>query len=125
MAKTLSLLAAASLLALGSSHVLAQPSAEARIEKLEETVRTLERRVEVLEEQLRQRQRPSSSTADKSNWRQLRRGMSDSEVEKLLGSPTRVDAYGSFTVWYYGSGPGGRVQFESRSGTVESWSEPR
>jgi outer membrane protein assembly factor BamE (lipoprotein component of BamABCDE complex) len=50
--------------------------------------------------------------------------MPEAEVEALLGSPSRVDAMGSFTVWYYGSQSVAQVTFDAKSRTVRSWSEP-
>ncbi|WP_212625049.1 hypothetical protein [Pseudomonas sp. PP3] len=106
-----------------TGQALAQSSAESRVDKLEETVRILERRVATIEDQLRQRNTATSISPDKVNWRKLHKGLSDTEVERLLGSPTRVDAYGSFTIWYYGDSDGGQVHFDAKSRTVE-WREP-
>jgi outer membrane protein assembly factor BamE (lipoprotein component of BamABCDE complex) len=91
----------AQLLLCGFSAVSAQPAVEAKVERLEQTIRLLERRIEALEEQLRQRSAPTPVSTDKMNWRKLQRGMSESEVEQLLGSPARVDATGGSTHWYY------------------------
>ena len=107
----------------GFNDVSAQPNLEAKVEKLEHTIRALERRIEALEEQLRQRSSRTPVASDKMNWRKLQRGMSEGEVEKLLGSPARVDAMGAFTFWHYGD-HGGRVTFEGGSRTVYAWSEP-
>jgi hypothetical protein len=109
---------------LGSGELFAQTSVDPRVQKLEETVRVLERRVAALEEQLRGRDSSPSVPADKVNWRKLRKGMSGVDVEQLLGSPTRVDAFGPFTVWHYGDRSRGSVQFNGHTQTVESWHEP-
>jgi hypothetical protein len=111
------------LLLLASAGVVyAQSSVEPRLQKLEETVRVLERRVADLESQLRDRNTPASVPADKVNWRKLQKGISEADVERLLGSPSKVDAYGSWTVWHFGSG--GEVQFDGRNRTVTGWHEP-
>jgi len=107
-------------LLLASSSLLAQTSSDMRLQKLEETVRLLERRVDSLEAQLRERSAPTPVAADKANWRKLKQGMSESDVEQLLGSPTKVDAFGNFTIWHYGFA---EVQFNSRH-AVEGWHEP-
>jgi outer membrane protein assembly factor BamE (lipoprotein component of BamABCDE complex) len=107
-----------------SGQAVAQSSAESRVDKLEETVRALERRVLTLEEQLRQRNAPLAVPSDKANWRKLQRGQSEAEVEKLLGSPSRVDAFGPITIWYYGNTSRARVDFDGRSRTVTGWYEP-
>jgi hypothetical protein len=103
--------------------VEAQPDIDAKVERLEHTIRVLERRLEALEEQLRQRNALPAAVTDKAGWRKLQRGMSESDVEKLLGSPTRVDAMGVYTFWHYGP-RGGRVTFEGSSRTLYAWSEP-
>lgn len=112
------------LLLAATGEVSAQSNFESRVQKLEETIRVLERRVADLEEQLRERSAPAPVASDKVNWRKLQKGMSEGDVEKLLGSPSKVDAFGSFTIWHYGYPSGGRVQFDGRSRTVEGWHEP-
>jgi hypothetical protein len=112
------------LLAISSGQTLAQTSTESRVEKLEKTVRLLERRVATLEDHLRQRNAALSVLSDKANWRKLQKGLSETDVEKLLGSPSKVDAFGSFTIWHYGYPSGGQVQFDGTSRTVRGWHEP-
>ena len=107
-----------------SGQTFAQSSADSRVDKLEETVRILERRVTTLEEQLRQRNTAPSTPPDKVNWRRLQRGMSEADVERLLGSPTKVEANPGFTVWYYAAPGGGEVHFDAESRKVEGWQEP-
>jgi hypothetical protein len=103
--------------------VFAQSAADARIQKLEERISALESRVAFLEAQLRERPAVSQVAPDKVNWRKLKRGMSESEVEQLLGSPERVDARIAVVEWSY---PGyGSVSFDTDSHRVRSWSEPR
>ncbi len=102
----------------------AQSSVDPRVEKLEEAVRILERRVATLEEQLRQRSAAPPIASDRVNWRKLQMGMSEGDVEKLLGSPAKVDAFGPFTIWHYGSPPRGEVRFDGKSRTVTGWHEP-
>jgi hypothetical protein len=57
---------------------------------------------------------------DRSQWRQLRRRMSQDDVKKLLGEPDRVSVSRFYDSWYYG---GGSVTFDSK-GHVDFWSEP-
>ena len=123
-------------LLLASGELFAQSSIDSRVQKLEETVRALERRVAALEDQLRERNAshdlapalpappsaaPPTVASDKAKWRKLRRGMSEGDVEQLLGSPTRVDAFKSGAVWHYGWM--GQVQFDGNA-RLESWHEP-
>lgn len=111
------------LLFVSSGQTFAQSSAESRVDKLEETVRILERRVATLEDQLRQRNAALSIPPGKANWRKLQKGLSETDVERLLGSPTKVAVYNSFTTWEYGS-DGGEVHFDPDSRTVSGWLEP-
>ena len=93
------------------------------MQKLEDTIRVLERRVAALEDQLHE-QAPAGVASGKVNWRKLQKGMSESDVEQLLGSPSKVDVYGSFTLWHYGYPLGGQVQFDPNTRGVTSWHEP-
>lgn len=122
--QTLCRLALASLLLASAVPTSAQSVSESRIERLEETIRVLERRVANLEEQLRQRSASPNVPSDKVAWRKLKQGMSEVEVEELLGSPTRIDAFGPFTVWNFGTQSRARVQFDGQSRTVTGWHEP-
>ena len=112
------------LLLLASSQLFAQSSDDVRVQRLEEAVRALERRVATLENQLRERKAPATVASGKVNWRKLQNGMSEGDVELLLGSPSKVDVNPSFITWYYGYPLGGRVQFNADSRAVQGWSEP-
>ena len=112
------------LLFASNGQTYAQSSTESRVDKLEETVRILERRVATLEDQLRQRTAAPSIPPDKVNWRRLQKGMSETEVVRLLGSPAKVDAYGTFTIWHYGDSDYAEVQFDAKTRTVTEWHEP-
>lgn len=107
-----------------NGQAFAQSSTESRVDKLEEAVRFLERRVATLEDQLRQRNATPSIPPDKVNWRRLKKGLSEADVERLLGNPTKVDAFGPMTIWHYGDLHGGQVEFDGESRTVEAWHEP-
>lgn len=112
------------LLFAGAGEVLAQTNVESRVQKLEETIGALERRVAALEGLLREQNTPAPVASDKINWRKLQKGMSESDVQKLLGSPSKVDVYGTFTIWHYGELTGANVQFDGKSRTVSGWHEP-
>lgn len=112
------------LLFASNGQAIAQSSTESRVDKLEETVRVLERRVTTLEDQLRQRNAAPSIPSDKANWRRLKKGLSEADVERLLGSPTKVEANPVYTTWEYGDEGGGKVEFDAKSSTVEGWQEP-
>lgn len=101
-------------------QALAQSGVDSRVQKLEETVRALELRVAVLEAQLCERSTPNSVSFVKENWPKLRKGMSESDVRKLLGCPTKVEPFSSLTVWFYGAA---NVQIDVKSRTVTGWHE--
>lgn len=114
------------LLAIAGGASAQSPTLDNKVQSLEEAVRGLERRVAYLEDQLRHRSAAApipGVQSDKVNWRKLQKGMSKSDVERLLGSPARVDEFGSFATWSYEAG--GDVMFDGRSQTVQRWSEPR
>lgn len=104
----------------GSGGALAKDSVDSRLQKLEETVRVLEGRIATLEGQIQANSPPTSAPSGLAKWRKLKDGMSEGDVEKLLGSPDKIDNYGSFSIWRYGRG---RVQFDSRH-ALDSWHEP-
>jgi hypothetical protein len=104
--------------------VFPQSGVDARLQKLEETSQVLERRVATLEDQLREQNAPARVAPDKVNWRKLRKGMSEDEVEQLLGSPSRVDVFGVIAIWHYGDASRGQVRFDADKHTVDAWSEP-
>lgn len=122
--KTSALWLVAVFLMVGFGDALAETSSESRLQRLEDAVRVLEQRVAALEEQLRAAATPTAVAPGKANWRKLRNGMSEGEVEQLLGSPSRVDNMGPIVFWYYGYPVGGAVQFDGRNRTVKGWQEP-
>ena len=91
------------------------------MQALEERVRAQDGRIAALETQLRERSAQPGVPQERLAWRKLRTGMSEGDVEGILGSPSKVDAYGAFTVWQYGRG---QVQFDGASGKVTGWHEP-
>jgi hypothetical protein len=114
----------ASLIGFGiaSGPVYAQSGADPRIERLEQSIRDLERRVTSLEAQLSERPSASQVAPAKANWRKLKSGMTESEVEQLLGSPQNVRANEASVTWFYPSL--GNVRFDGKSHTLVAWSEP-
>jgi hypothetical protein len=108
-----------------TDNLFAQTNVESRVQKLEETIQALERRIAALEEQLQEQSPPSNVNSANASWRRLQKGMTAEEVEKLLGSPSKINEYGSFAVWSYNSPSGyGSVRFRGNPRALESWSEP-
>jgi len=113
------------LFVVAAPQAFAQSSVDARVQRLEENIQVLGRRVGALEAQLREQKTLAPVASDKVPWRKLKKGMSKEEVEQLLGSPSDVSEYGSFTVWRYQSPSGGigTVRFSANS-RAEGWNEP-
>lgn len=103
---------------------VAQTNSDNQLQRLEEAIRLLESRVANLEAALREREDIPSVSADKLAWRKLQKGMSEGDVEKLLGSPTKINVSVGMTWWYYGYPSGGHIIFDGRGRTVISWNEP-
>lgn len=90
-------------------------------QQLEEKIILLEKRISTIEDQLREGKAPIQAPPGKASWRQLKKGMSEAEVEGLLGSPAKIENYGSFSIWNYQKG--GSVQF-NEDALVKGWFEP-
>jgi hypothetical protein len=117
------LLMAAAVFALGIGVANADADSDARIAKLEETVRNLEARLASVEAQLHGTSAPVKAPKGKEGWRKLRLGMSEGDVEQLLGSPKKVDANQVYFTWWYDY-PTVNVQFRTDSREVYAWHEP-
>ncbi|HET6429831.1 MAG TPA: outer membrane protein assembly factor BamE [Phycisphaerae bacterium] len=98
---------------------------DARLLALTKRVEQLEKKVAKLEGGPAIDTRVSAVPVGKAAWRQLKLGMSQDEVRKLLGEPMKVSA-GPIIHWYYASkGSGGpKVQFSSYTGKLMGWDEP-
>jgi hypothetical protein len=62
----------------------------------------------------------------KGQWHSVKTGMSDGEIRKLLGTPSREFTLDGKSVWYY-SYPGignGSVLFSRDEHTVAGWQHP-
>lgn len=118
------------LLSILPSIVLAQSSQAERIADLEREVQTLRARVEALERTLNTASKPAAvaikpgSSRDIRNWRQLRKGMTETEVESLLGAPGKVMTNEAFLMWYFNYPTGSDVRFDPDTRRVEAWNEP-
>lgn len=101
-----------------------------RIEKLEQTVAQLKQRIIQLEREIslsKTNNEPLISNGNwrnQENWRQLKIGMTQKEVKRLLGVPDKVDVGSLFIYWYYGYPSGGSVHFDTDTRRLNGWSEP-
>lgn len=122
-----------------SGPLFAKSSDADRFAELERVVQELERRVSALEAQLAgpdaaRNVGAAGIAGDIQKWRQLRIGMKEADVERLLGPARKVEANKLHITWYYSLGNadsgiglyplGGRVQFDAKSRVVDEWTEP-
>ena len=98
----------------------------ARIDRLEKQVQELTVRLSNLESQLKDEDQVQEFVArgngwkSIANWRKLTTSMGYDDVERILGTPERVDG-GNLARWHYPN----RAEVVFMRGKVESWSEPR
>lgn len=98
----------------------------ARIDRLEKQVQELKVRLSDLESQLNDQDEVQEFVANGdgwkslANWRKLTTAMGYDDVERILGTPERVDG-GNLARWYYPN----RAEVVFMRGKVDSWSEPR
>ena len=114
---------------------------EERIKQLESKITQLMKRIEKLEKQLEKLQKggiPAQIGFDMTNWRKLKRGLTEAEVKSILGEPTSIRADGLSSNWTYEyptkvdpkksplslSRPPSGVVIFSRDGQLYQWSEP-
>lgn len=95
--------------------------------ELQVQIGDLQRRVESLEQRTSQPDsnastKKSGNSEDMHNWRQLRIGMNEREVESLLGEPSRVDMSSHSFMWSYPQA--GHITFDAAARTVRTWGEP-
>jgi hypothetical protein len=97
---------------------------ERRTAELEQRVRELEALIKV--EPSRGGPVPDSRKwRDLASWRRLRLGMKMDAVRALLGEPETVEASSVTTRWRWDIPGGPEVRFDSRTGRLDGWSEPR
>ncbi|MBN2060026.1 MAG: outer membrane protein assembly factor BamE [Deltaproteobacteria bacterium] len=96
---------------------------------LKQKISELERRINDLENLLKIFQEPGkiqpgteSGWQNKKNWRKLETGMTQSEVEAILGEPIKT-IKGVRTFWYYPNIYCGYVSFDEE-GRLIRWNEP-
>src|SRR5690554_4272258 len=98
----------------------------AKIDRLEKQVQELTVRLSNLESQLNNQDEVQEFVANGdgwksiANWRKLTTSMGYDDVERILGTPERVDG-GNLARWYYPN----HAKVVFMLGKVESWSEPR
>ena len=109
-----------------SSSLFGDQSAE--IKKLEARVLELEKRVEKLEALLEHSGTSKIEVTDKwknrSLWRQLKVGMTESQVKSLLGEPRKINGGRILTYWYYSKQTWHSTISFDDSGRIYGWTEP-
>ena len=109
------------------------PTLDDSVTSLAARVLSLENRVERLESD-RGGRSPNGATPqptapkeepkwkDVAKWRQLRNGLTMSNIRTLLGDPGKVFQTGTTTIWYYDYPNDAKVTFDD--GYVRGWDEP-
>jgi len=97
-------------------------NATAQSQSLEDRVTALEKELQQLRSETANKNR--AMPAGKSGWRRLQTGMSQDQVENLLGPPSKISKQTFWTSLYYGYPFGGEVKLNANSGLVEGWTEP-
>jgi hypothetical protein len=104
------------------AEVSALEACETRNAMLEKRLGALQSRLVDLEHQVASQPKQASREAwrDASAWRELRVGMSQADVMRILGAPGRVTSYTGFQRWEYPDALGARVNFDD-SGRLLVW----
>ncbi len=94
----------------------------ARARLLEQRLDALRAHVQHLEHELASRPKapPREPWREPAAWRELRVGMSQADVLRILGAPGRVTTYTGFQRWEYPDALGARVNFDD-SGRLLAW----
>jgi len=99
------------------------------INDLKQKVTELENRIKDLESLLKFSRKPVDKKAEnrqgwwnKKSWRSLKEGMSQKQVEEILGEPVKA-IKGIRTIWYYPNFYRGNVSFDEE-GNLTGWIEP-
>lgn len=119
------------ILAVAFSTTVFPQTVEQKVKELEQKIAQLEQRIVKLEGIILQFQKNQAKPAaaspekwkDKASWRLLKKGMSKSEVEQILGTPPKIvsnNYYGD--IWYYPDSKGGFVSF-SKEEILTNWTE--
>lgn len=108
---------------LGAAPAEPDPDAcTARARLLEKRLEALRARVQHLEHELASRPKPPPREPwrEPAVWRELRAGMSQADVLRILGTPGRVTTYTGFQRWEYPGALGERVNFDE-AGRLLAW----
>jgi hypothetical protein len=93
-----------------------------RIIELENRIKDLEQIIKIYDVPKEQEKETAYGWLNKKNWRNLKKGMTQEEVKKLLGEPVKsVD--GSRLIWYYPNFYQSYVSFDEK-GNLTGWNEP-
>lgn len=98
---------------------------ESRLNDLEKRISALEQNPTKASKQSKTKgtSQTSAGWKNKSNWRSLKMGMSESDVLNLLGEAGKVDSFSFGVTWYYDYPSGGYVVFDANSMVVNGWKE--
>ena len=98
------------------------------INSLKQKITELEKRIKDLEAIIKIYHAPEDKESDqtygwlnKKSWRNLKKGMKEDEVKKILGEPVKT-VKGSKTIWYYPNFYRSYVSFDEE-GNLTGWIE--
>ncbi|MBN1903828.1 MAG: outer membrane protein assembly factor BamE [Deltaproteobacteria bacterium] len=93
-----------------------------QITELENRIKDLEQIIKIYHDPKDQEKEIAYGWLNKKNWRNLKKGMTQEEVKKILGEPVKsVD--GSRLIWYYPNFYQSYVSFDEK-GSLIGWNEP-
>ncbi len=93
-----------------------------QITELENRIKDLEQIIKIYDVPREQGKEIAYGWLNKKNWRNLKKGMTQEEVKRILGEPVKsVD--GSRLIWYYPNFYQSYVSFDEK-GNLTGWNEP-
>ncbi len=95
---------------------------EKKVIELENRVKDLENMLKITRDSSNKKTEKDDGWWNKKTWRKLKEGMSQEEVEKILGEPVKI-IKGHREIWYYPNFYRGYVSFDD-NGNLTGWIEP-
>jgi hypothetical protein len=93
-----------------------------KIIELENRVKDLENLLKISRDSSGKKTEKNDGWWNKKTWRKLKEGMSQEDVEKILGEPVKI-IKGHREIWYYPNFYRGYVSFDE-NGNLSTWIEP-
>lgn len=113
----------------GTLFCPASSAEETEVQMLQNKISRLEERIQCMEALVNEyllRDKTEMAVVyeweNKKNWRKLEYGMTEDQVQKILGDPAKM-IKGVRTLWYYPNKYCGYVSFDE-NGRLSGWNEP-